>query len=349
MRQRVRELTRQSRTRNPARDLQDLRVEARRYQSATAYDKAEATLREAVELCKKNGGEKNPQYARSLLDLAFFLTKTRAFDRAEPVYREALEVFKTIEGEGGQGYSNTLYIIGHHYQQKGDRVREREYYRQYIQAIKAATADPNGPWASRPDRTFSYQYMLMMTGMETEVEPVLHQCLTIEEQLLEDGLVVQSERERLRTNPRSLLAEYLNVAMTCEPVPAEHIYQHILAYKGAALRLSENRLVRDRPELKELIDKLAAARERLARLTYSPPSAGQPDDWSRHAPAPGRRSNSWRVSWPSGVSRFAGNWNGGTCRRPMWPESFPRVWYSSTTSNSRNCGPRTTDSIRGSL
>jgi CHAT domain-containing protein len=69
--------------------------------------------------------------------------------------------------------------------------------------------------------------------------------------------------------------------MSCEPVPAERIYRHILAYKGAATRLSENRLLRDQPELKELIDKLDATRQRLAQLAYTAPSAGQQDDWSR--------------------------------------------------------------------
>ncbi len=39
--------------------------------------------------------------------------------------------------------------------------------------------------------------------------------------------------------------------------------------------------MRDQPELKALIDKLAAARQRLAQLAYTPPSAGQQDDWSR--------------------------------------------------------------------
>ena len=78
-------------------------------------------------------------------------------------------------------------------------------------------------------------------GDERRGWPVLHQCLTIDEQVLEDGLVVQSERERLQTLRKSLLVDYLYVAITLRCLPAEHIYQHILAYKGAALRLSENR------------------------------------------------------------------------------------------------------------
>jgi CHAT domain-containing protein len=69
--------------------------------------------------------------------------------------------------------------------------------------------------------------------------------------------------------------------MSCKPVPAERIYRHVLAYKGAATRLSENRLIRDQPELKGLIEKLGEARSRLARLAYTAPLPGQQDDWSR--------------------------------------------------------------------
>ncbi len=343
-RQRAQELTRPGRSSTPFSEFNRLRAEAMRYESAKSYDKAESTLREAAELCKKTWGEKNLTYAASLVNLASFFTTRRAYDRAEPVYLEALGVYKTIEGERGNHYSDILFRIGQHYQQKGDEVRQRVYFQKFLQVMKEATADPNGPWADRSaSRWRGYSMVFWMRGMETEVEEVLHQCLTIDEQLLGEGLVVQSERERLQTLTKSLLEDYLAVAMTLQPVPAEHIYQHILAYKGAATRPSENRLVRDQPELKELLDKLDAARQRLAGLAYTAPSAGQQDDRSRQLTRAGRTSNSWRASWPAGVSRFAGNWNGGTWGRPMWPGRSPRVWYSSTTFNSTTGGPRTTE------
>ena len=88
-RYRVQELTRQSRSSNSFRYLQQLRLKAKRYESAKANDKAEATLREVVELCKKNWGEKNAEYAQSLVNLASFFTRTRDYALAEPIYLEA--------------------------------------------------------------------------------------------------------------------------------------------------------------------------------------------------------------------------------------------------------------------
>ena len=110
--------------------------------------------------------------------------------------------------------------MGRHYQEKGDRVREREYYRKYIQALKEATADPKAPWADRgTERWKTYSMLFWMWGMENEVEEVLHQCLTIEEQVLGDGLVVQSERERLQALTKSLLADYLASPSRSSPCP----------------------------------------------------------------------------------------------------------------------------------
>jgi CHAT domain-containing protein len=123
--------------------------------------------------------------------------------------------------------------------------------------------------------------MTHMMGMNNEAEPVLHQLLKLDEQLLEDELFVQSERERLHKLPESMLRVYLQFAMSVKPVPAERVYPHILAYKGVATQLTESRLLRDQPELRELIGKLDAARSRLARLAYTAPRPGAQDDQSR--------------------------------------------------------------------
>ena len=84
--------------------------------------------------------------------------------------------------------------------------------------------------------------------------------------------------------------------------------------------------MRDQPELKELLDKLAAVRPTPGTTGLHPTvgrTAGRPVAATH--PRPGRTSNSWKVSWPAGVSRFAGNWNGGTCAGRCGPGPPPGV------------------------
>ncbi len=60
IRQRAEELTKPSRGRNPFRDLQDLRAEAMRYESARANDKAEAALTRRWSCARRTGARKTP-------------------------------------------------------------------------------------------------------------------------------------------------------------------------------------------------------------------------------------------------------------------------------------------------
>ena len=104
--------------------------------------------------------------------------------------------------------------------------------------------------------------------------------------------------------------------------------------------------MRDQPELKALIDKLAAARQRLAQLAYTPPSAGQQDDWSRQL----TRARQDKQLLESELARrsepFRRQLELGNLRPADVARALPPGWYSSNCSHSTTGGPRATEERR---
>ena len=62
------------------------------------YEEAEPLYREALEIGRETLGERHPDYAIRLNNLAGLLEATGRYEEAEPLYREALEVFEAALG-----------------------------------------------------------------------------------------------------------------------------------------------------------------------------------------------------------------------------------------------------------
>ena len=102
-----------------------------------------------------------------------------------------------------------------------------------------------------------------------------------------DTFAALGERQRLRllaVQSRDL-GLYISVSLRAPP-RAGDLYRHVLRWKGAAeARQVEDRLARDRPELRPTLEKLAEARARLARLAFATPTEAGRAAWRRQLDA----------------------------------------------------------------
>ncbi len=144
---------------------------------------------------------------------------------------------------------------------------------------------------------------------------------------------------------------YLSIAPAAG-IKVEEIYRHVLAWKGVVeARQDEDRLARDRPELKETLG--------AARAGPRPPgSPGVHDPTGRATPglapaarrAPRPRRRTWKANWPARAARSGRFKRPGDWERPRWPRRCPRgpSWSTcsimSTTARPRevkgHCGGR---------
>jgi CHAT domain-containing protein len=110
--------------------------------------------------------------------------------------------------------------------------------------------------------------LYLAMGEYAKALPLLQQELTIWQDFLDKTFTVMSDRQRLDAldKLKSSLHAYLSVASGTE-TPAGRLYESVLACKGAvAARHSEERIAREQPNLRPLIDQLRQVRESLAHV-----------------------------------------------------------------------------------
>src|SRR5204862_549164 len=101
------------------------------------YARAEPLFQQALDIYKQALGEKHPNYAASLNNLAVLYRSMGDYARAEPLYRQALDINKQALGEKNADYAASLYNLALLYAFMNEPTRGQPHSQQAVQIIRA--------------------------------------------------------------------------------------------------------------------------------------------------------------------------------------------------------------------
>ena len=102
--------------------------------------RAEPLYRQALAIRRKALGEKHPDYANSLNNLALLHASLGDFAQAEPLFRQALEIKKEVLGEEHPNYGASLNNLALLHDSMADYARAEPLHRASLQTLcKAAS------------------------------------------------------------------------------------------------------------------------------------------------------------------------------------------------------------------
>jgi tetratricopeptide (TPR) repeat protein len=245
------------------------------YKDMGDYEKARPLLEQALKLRKEVLGERHPHYASSLNNMALLYWNMGDNEKARPLLEQALKLRKEVLGERHPDYATSLNNLAALYWNMGDNEKARPLLEQALKLTKEVLGERH------PDYALSLNNMgglFLAQGDHAGAEALFHQALTIQQQHLAGTFTVLSDRQRLDFLNRTkfTLNWYLTKVAAGES-PAERIYDHVLAWKGAlAGRQAEDHLAHTNPDFRQHLEQLRQVRAGLAKLTATPPPpAGQ--------------------------------------------------------------------------
>jgi tetratricopeptide (TPR) repeat protein len=248
------------------------------YHRKRDYAKAKTLSLNALEIRKRALGENHPDYAQSLNTLASQYQAMHDYSKAEPLLRQALEIRKRSLGEDHPVYATSLNNLGMLYQETGEYAKAEPLLRRALKVNKTALGENNHDYATCQT---NLACLYLSRGQLAAAEQSFGQGLTLLTPWIQGNLTALAERQRIRllAEQGRALGGYLSVAPAAG-IKSEDIYRHVLAWKGIGdARQDEDRLARDRPELKETLYQLDQARAQLANLAFATPPSGQRQSW----------------------------------------------------------------------
>jgi CHAT domain-containing protein/tetratricopeptide (TPR) repeat protein len=251
---------------------------ARFYLDMGDYAKVAPLLRQALEIRKRVLGENHPDYAESLNNLAELYRAMGDYAKAEPLYRHALEIKKRVLGENHPAYAVSLNNLAVLYAAMGDYAKAEPLFRQALEIGKRVLGESHADYANSLN---NLAWLYYCRAKVPAAEKCMGQALTLLTRWTQGGLASLRERQGIHLVAAQgwALSTYLSVAPAAG-IKTEELYRHILNWKGVVeARQDEDRLARDRPELKETLKQLKQARARLAHQAFAVPPAGQRPVW----------------------------------------------------------------------
>jgi CHAT domain-containing protein len=265
---------------------QDLLWLASAYEAGGDREQGREIREQILESKKRQFGVKHPAYINALVNQAGLdyrigeISRDMALKKqGEMRLREALELARENNGTS-LDFAGCLKGLAGIHEDRKDYAGADALYEQYWAALRKIG------WLLRPDAVGSYPlaracaFRREFARAESLMQPLVVYC----EEYLENVFAGQSERERLDIlrQYRSRLDLYLRAAQSAhQPVPAAEMYRHVLVWKNAAAPRNDEKLALHKPELRELVHKLAEARRRLAEAAYRMPPPDQQLAWQQ--------------------------------------------------------------------
>jgi CHAT domain-containing protein len=274
------------------------------------FVRAEPLLREALQTSREAVGEKSPRTAVALSNLAALHVLQEAYAKAEPLYQAALEIERQAAGDeslacaaikgrlaglyaglGNYIRAEALYrevlavrrkLLGPSHPEtadsianlaallasRGDAVGAEPLYREAVEIRRAVLGDQHlDTAAARKNLGALYD----ATQRRARAERLLEESLCAYERHADAVLPYIAPRQQLQLLRwlRSALDAYLSLG-TRRRLAEERVYQHLLAWKGAALaRQRRTRLAATRPELAGPLAELQRVSARIASLALA--------------------------------------------------------------------------------
>jgi CHAT domain-containing protein/Tfp pilus assembly protein PilF len=162
-------------------DAQRLNREVVAFHGQGRYSEAVERARQVLEIRKEALGEKHPDYATSLHNLASVYRDMGEYARAEPLYGQALRIDKEALGEKHPGYAQSLNNLALLYWSMGDYARAEPLWRQALQIRKEARGEKHPDYAGSLNNLAAlYEAM----GDYARAEPLHDQALRIRKEAL---------------------------------------------------------------------------------------------------------------------------------------------------------------------
>jgi CHAT domain-containing protein len=237
-----------------------------------------------MEIQKQALGERHPDYALSLNNLALLYRAMGDYARAEALHRQALEIQKQALGERHPLYATSLHNLAALYQAMGDYARAEPLYRQALEIQKQALGERHPSYATSLNNLALLYYV---TGDRVRARQMQSESLVQSEAFIRDTAAVVGERQRLRflASTRWALDGFVSVSLA-DTSSAADTYRGVLAWKGAVeAGQAEQRLAWDQPEVRPIVAQLAQVRARLAHLAFTTPDAARLVAWRRQLDA----------------------------------------------------------------
>jgi tetratricopeptide (TPR) repeat protein len=308
---------------------------------------AEALLpaREAAAIRKALLGEKHPDYASNVYNLARVYQAMGAYDKALPLLEQARDVRKATLGEKHPDYAESLNSLAVLYQDMGAYDKALPLHEQARDLRKATLGDKHPLYATSLNNLALLHYA---RGERELSEPLVLRTLGIRRQHLNDTFTVLTDRQRLDliTQARTDLDDYLCMALAAD-APAARLYDQVLAWKGvAAARTAERRLVLGNAELAASLEDLHRARAWPSWPTVRPHPPDRRSGWSASANwRPTRRPP--RPSWNARARPSADCAAAATPAPNRWPKPCLPTPLLSISSNTPTSTPTLSARVPG--
>jgi CHAT domain-containing protein/tetratricopeptide (TPR) repeat protein len=143
----------------------------------------------ALEIQKQVLGERHPDYALSLNNLAALYRARGESARAEPLYRQALEIRKQLLGEHHPATATSLNNLALLYRDQGDYARAEPLLRQAVDICKLVLGEHDPAYAQSLNNLYAQSLnnlaaLYQVQGEYARAEPLFRQALIIRKQVL---------------------------------------------------------------------------------------------------------------------------------------------------------------------
>jgi CHAT domain-containing protein len=202
------------------------------------------------------------------------------YARAEPLLRQVRDIWKKALGVDHPHYATSLTHLALLYLAMGDHARAEPLSREALEITKKVLGEGHPHYATS---LTSLAGLYWAMGDDARARLLLSESLEKGARFLRTTSAGLGERQRLRlfANQRRALDALLTVTPKDGPGIAD-VYRHVLEWKGGAeARQAEDRLVRDQPELRPILDQLAPIRACLAHLALTTPTRSQRAAWRK--------------------------------------------------------------------
>ncbi len=141
---------------------------------------AVAPAKQVLAIRKEVLGERHPDYADSLNNLAFLLQTQGDYAAAKPLYEQALAIRKAVLGEHHPDYATSLNNLAFLLQAQGDYAAAKPLYEQAL-AIRKAVLGKHHPDYAKPEQP---GVLLQSQGDYAAAKPLFEQALAINKAVL---------------------------------------------------------------------------------------------------------------------------------------------------------------------
>ena len=243
------------------------------------HSRAESLYAKSRAILRKTVGEKHPDYATALDNLAELCREMGRYQEAEKLYHEALRVYRAMIDVRPAEVANVLNNLGALYKVMGCYSKAEPLYEEAIRIRREVLGE------GHPDYSISLENLAALyvaTDRAEQAFPLMQQSAAIDNRNVAELFAVASESQRLEILRRieGKFFGYLSLVLRHFPRVESAVRSAFMltvwrkAIFTEAVVGQREQVLGDRfPDLKSKLDDLTALRRQIAQKTISGPGA----------------------------------------------------------------------------